>query len=150
MAPVVVELLGHGIGDGGAHAAPDDGYAAEALRLGGPAQGAHEILKVLSLLLVAELFRGCAYQLEDDGDGALLPVVGGDGQGNALAVFIHAKDDELAGLAFPGHSRGLDLHEGHCGVQYPLFYDPIHSVSSFHLDSVALHFCAASAHTSLF
>ena len=138
VAPVVVELLGHGVGDGGAHAAADDGHPLEALGLGGPAQGAHEVLDVLALPLVVELLGGGAHELEDDGDGTARPVIGGDGQGDALAVFIHAEDDELAGLALAGHGGGLDFHQGHGGVENSLFDDPIHSVSSFHLDSVAL------------
>ena len=137
MTAHVVELLGHGVGDGGAHAAAHNGDPLQALGLGGAAQGAHEVLEVLALLLVVQLLGGSAHELEDDGDSALLPVIGGDGQGDALAVFIHAEDDELAGLALPGHGGGLDLHQGYGGVQNPFFYDPIHSVSSFHLDSVA-------------
>ena len=131
MAAHVVELLGHGIGDGGAHAAAHHGHPLQALGLGGPAQGAHEVLEGLPLPLVVELFGGGPHHLIDDGDGAPLPVEIGDGQGDPLPLLVHPEDDELAGLGLPGHGGGLDLHQGHGGVEHPFFHDPIHSFSSF-------------------
>ena len=131
MAAHVVELLGHGVGDGGAHAAPHHGHPLQALGLGGPAQGAHEILEGIPLLLVVELFGGGPHHLVDDGDGAGLPVKIGDGQGDALPLPVHPEDDELAGLGLAGHGGGLDLHQGHGGIEHPFFHDPIHSFSSF-------------------
>ena len=126
MAAHVVELLRHGVGDGGAHAAAHHGHPLQALCLGGLTQGAHEVLEEVPLLLVVELFGGAPHDLEDDGDGALFPVEGGDGQRDALPLLVHPEDDELPRLRLAGHGGGLHLHEGDGGVEHPFFHNAIH------------------------
>ena len=81
LAALFVELLGHRVRDGAAHAAAHHGHLLEALGMGGGAQGAHEIRQGFPGLLVGQLDGGAAHQLVDDGDVALFPVIIGHGQG---------------------------------------------------------------------
>ena len=87
--------------------------------------------EILALLLVAELLGGGAHGLDDDGNGALFTVIVVDGDGDALAVFIHPQDDELAGLCLPGNHRSLDLIQDHGGFQRFFGHDAIHGRSFF-------------------
>ena len=131
LGPAVVELLQHGIGNGAADAAAHHADLLLALGLGGRPQGAHEVMEAVALLLVAELFRGSAHGLHDDGDGALLPVVVMDSDGDTLAIFIHAQDNKLAGLGLLGHHGGLDLIQDHGRLQGCFRNNAIHTLSSF-------------------
>ena len=131
LCAAVMELLQNGIRDGAAHAAADDADLLLALGFGGLAQGANEVVQILALLLVAELLGGGAHGLDDDGNGALFTVIVVDGNGNALAVFIHPQDDELAGLCLPGNHRSLDLIQDHGGFQRFFGHDAIHGRSFF-------------------
>ena len=126
-APCWWSFLATGVGDGAAHAAADDGHLFQALRLGGAAQGAHEVVKAIALLQVVEQLGGGPHDLEDDGDGALLPVKVGDGQGDALPVLVDPEDDELARLRLFGDEGGVDDHPGDGGVQRLFFQYEIHS-----------------------
>ena len=94
-------------------------------------QGANEVVQILALLLVAELLGGGAHGLDNDGNGALFAVIVVDGDGDALAVFIHPQDDELAGLCLPGNHRSLDLIQDHGGFQRFFGHDAIHGRSFF-------------------
>ena len=131
LGSAVVELLQNGIRDGAAHAAADDTDLLLALGFGGLAQGAHKVVQILALLLVAELFGGGAHGLDNDGDSALLAVIVMDGDGDTLAVFIHPQDDELAGLCLFGNHRSLDLIQDHGGFQRFFGHDAIHGRSFF-------------------
>ena len=74
---------------------------------------------------------GGADDLDDDADGALLTIIIVDGQGDALAVLIHAQDDELAGLGLLGDHGSFDLKENDGRVERLFFYDTIHKSSFF-------------------
>ena len=77
----------------------------------------------LALLEGVQLHGTGAHHLEDDGDGARLPVIARDGQRNALGIFPRAHDDELSGLRLFGNERGVDPQFGDGGVQFPPFQD---------------------------
>ncbi len=49
-----MERLGHGHGDGAAHAAAYDADLLDAVGMGRHAQGAHEVLQVFALFLVVQ------------------------------------------------------------------------------------------------
>ena len=97
----------------------------------GLAQGAHKILEAVPLVQMAELLRGGAHRLDDDGDGTLLGVVGIDGDGDALALLVHPQDDELSRLGLLGDQRGLDLVQGDGGAQSLFSDDLVHMLPSF-------------------
>ena len=122
----VVELLQNGVGDGTADTAADDADLLLALGLGRTAERADKVLKELAFGLVSELFGGGADRLYDDGDGALLPIVVVDGDGDSFTVFIDAQDDKLAGLGLLRYHRRLDLVESHGGLERFFFHDAIH------------------------
>ena len=130
-AALLVQLLGDGQSDGAAHAAADDADLLQALHLGGAAQRAHKIVDALAHLQAVQLHGGAAHDLEDDIHGALLAVVTGHGQGDALAVLKRAHNDKLARLCLFGNERGFNDHLCHGGVQRDLFSDLIHCVCSF-------------------
>ncbi len=117
---------GSGQGDGAAHAAADHAHSLLALDLGGTAQGAHKVLDVVALVQSAQGLGGEAHLLENDGNGALLPVIAGNGQGDPLAHLVDAENDELTGLGLPGNEGGFDVHEGDGGIQLFLANDLIH------------------------
>ena len=127
----IVELLENGVSDRAADAAADHTDLLLALGLGGLAERTDEVLDRLALGFVAELFRGRADGLDNDGDRALLAVVIVDGDGDALAVFIHTQNDELTGLRLLRHHRRLDLVQDHRRFQGFFSYDFVHAVSSF-------------------
>ena len=122
-----MELLQHGVGDGAAYAAADDTDLLLALRLGGAAQGTHEIVETVALLLVAQLLGGGAHGLDDNGHGALLAVIVVDRNGDALALLIHTQDNELARLRLLGDHRRFDLVQDHSGLQRFFSNDAIHT-----------------------
>ena len=122
----VVELLQNGVGDGTADTAADDADLLLALGLGRTAERADKVLKELAFGLVSELFGGGADRLYDDGDGALLPIVVVDGDGDSFTVFIDAQDDKLTGLGLLRYHRRLDLVESHGGLERFFFHDAIH------------------------
>ena len=78
-----------------------------------------------------QLLRGGAHGLDDDGDGALLRVIVVDGDGDPLAVLIHAQDDELARLGLLGDQGCLDLVQGNGGTERLFSHDTIHTCSFF-------------------
>ena len=64
--------------------------------------------------------------------GALFGIIGVDGDGDTLAVFIRPQDDELTGLSFFGNEGCFDLIESHGGPQCLFSHDSVHiGVSSF-------------------
>ena len=87
-------------------------------------------MQAVALLLVAELFRGGAHGLHDDGHGALFPIIVVDGDGDTLAVFIHTQDDELTRLRLPGHHGRLDLIQDHGRLQGCFRNNAVHMISS--------------------
>ena len=68
------------------------------LNLGGFAQGADEVVDSLALFQRVQLHGAGTHHLEDDGNRTGLAVETGDGQGNALGIFLRADNDELTGL----------------------------------------------------
>ena len=129
----IVQLLGNGQGDGAAHAAAHDAHFLQALHLGGAAQRAHKIVDGIAHVQAVELHGGAADDLENDIDGALLPVVPGHGEGDALAVLQRAHNDKLARLRLFGDEGRFNDHLCHGGVQRDFFSDLIHCVCSFSL-----------------
>ena len=96
----------------------------------------HKVLEAVALFHAAQLFRGGAHGLDDDGDGALLRVIVVDRYGDSLAVLIHAQDDELARLGLLGDQGCLDLIQGDGGTEGLFSHDTIHSVPSFPNDRI--------------
>ena len=130
--------LSQAIGDGAAHAAPHHADPLGALRqLGGDAQGAHKVPDVGALLQIAQQLGGQTHLLEDDGDGALLPVVVADGQGDALPVLIHPQNDKLARLGLLGDEGSLHLQQGDAGVENLFSYNFKHFFNLFLLTARA-------------
>ena len=105
---------------------PPTAHPLLALHIGGTTQGADKVMDVVTLVQRTQCLGGEAHLLEDDGNGALLPVIAGDGQGNTLTLFINAEDDELTGLGLLGNEGGFDVHEGDGGVQLFFANDFIH------------------------
>ena len=126
-----MELLQNGIGNGAANAATDHAHLLLTLRLGGLAQRADKVGKAVAFLHVAQLHRGGAHGLNDDGDGSFLRVVGVNGNGDAFTVLVYAQDNELSGLGLFGHQGRLDLIEGHGGPKCLFSYDSVHTAPSF-------------------
>jgi hypothetical protein len=92
------------------------------------AQGAYEVLDVIACFLVRKLLGGGAHDLENDLYGAVLTIRTCDGQRNSLAVFIHAKNDELTGTRLVCHEGSFDLELNHGGVQHLFVNDSVHFV----------------------
>ena len=122
---------GRGQGDGAAHAAANHTDLLLALHGGGLAQRADEIPDIVALVQLAQGDGGQAHLLEDDGHGALFPVITGDGQGDALAHFIDAENDKLTGSGLFGHEGSFDFHHGDGIVQLLLGNDFEHDCISF-------------------
>lgn len=75
---------------------------------------------------------GCpADNLEDDGHSTLFTVEIRDGQRDAFPGFVHAQDDELAGLRLFGDERRFNFHKRHGGVEDLLLNDAVHFRPSF-------------------
>ena len=128
----LVHLLGNGVGNGAAHAAADHADLLQAVHLGGLAQRTHKVGDIVSLLHGVEHSCGASGSLYHNGDSAFFPVPAGDGDGDALALFIQTEDHELTRLGVTRHQRGLDLEEadGFCLVQESFAYYLIHQNTS--------------------
>ena len=132
LGAVVMKLLQNGICDGAADAAAHHADLLLALGLSGLAQGTHEVRQAVAFLHVAQLHRGGTHSLHNDGDRALFGVIGVDGNGDALAVFIRPQDDKLTGLSLFGNEGRFDLIESYGGPQCLFSHDSVHiGVSSF-------------------
>ena len=112
-----MQFLGNGQGDGAAQSAADDSGILEACDVAGAAQRAGEGGQGITGLEGIQQQGGAAHHLVDDGDGSGLGVKIRDGEGNALAVFGGAEDDELAGGGMGGHFRGREDHAADAGGQ---------------------------------
>ena len=104
---LLAEHARHGVGDGEAHAAADDGHGV-ALDLGGLAQRAGDVADEVALVELGEALRGLAHHHEDELDPALLRIPVGEGERHALARLVDAHHEELAGVSLLGHPRGVD------------------------------------------
>ena len=91
-------------------------------------EGTGEIRDELPGLFFGELVRRRADLLEDDRHGPRLPVVIGDGEGDALPFLVHAEDDELPRFRFSCDPGGFYVHSDHGGIQNGLRYDFIHDL----------------------
>ena len=127
----LMQRLGLGIGNGHAQSAADHRRAGNALGVAGFAQGADKVQQRIALVQGIQLLGGVAHLLEDDGHGTLFPVIPGNGQRHALALFVDAENNKLAGLRLAGNQRSLDFHQGNCIVQHTLFHNGKHGVTSF-------------------
>ena len=130
-----MESLGGGVSDGAAHAAADDTDALLALDVGGTAQGTDKVADGIALVERTQHIGGQPDFLEDDGDGALLPVITGDGQRHPLGFLVNAENDELTGQSLFGHKGGLNLQQCDGRVQLLLAHDFIHDGSSLHFSA---------------
>ena len=128
-----MQSTGHRQRNGAAYAAAYYADLFQALGLGGAAQGANKVMDAVADIQPVQLHGGAAHDLENDIYSALFPVVTGHSQGDALAVFKRAHDDELARQCLFGNQRRLDRHLDHGGVQRDLFDDLIHCGCSFYL-----------------
>src|SRR5699024_5764052 len=132
---LLMQLAGDGQGDGAAHAAAHHADLFQARSLGGAAQRPDKIVDFVAHVQGVQLDGGVAHDLEDDIHRAGLPVVAGNGQGDALAVLQRADDDELPRLRIAGDQGRLDAELGHGRVQGDLLCDPVHGENSFIYDS---------------
>ena len=121
-----MQLFGLRVGDGTAQAAADDRNLFQAFQLAGLAQRADKVVQAVALIEQAERHGSRADLLEDDRDRPLFTVEIRDGERDALAVRVHAQDDELAGLSLAGHVRRIDHHQLGVRVQRLLFQNLIH------------------------
>ncbi len=131
LRPVVVELFQHGVRNCAADAAAYHADFLLSLRLGGLAQRADKVLKTVALIQTVQLLRRGTHNLDNDADSALLAVVIMDRQGDALAVLIHPKDDELAGLGLLCDHGGFNLKQHDGGLERLFSHDSKHSFPSF-------------------
>ena len=122
-----VQLFGDWQRDGAADAAADHADLLEAVEVAGRAERADEIGQAVALVQVVQLFSRRADNLENDRDRALLAVVPGDRQRDALAVRLGAQDNELAGLRLFRDERRVDFHPRDGGVQRFFFQNRIHN-----------------------
>lgn len=114
-AAPAVQGSGSGQGDGAAQSAADDSGILEACDVAGAAQRAGEGGQGITGPEGIQQQGGAAHHLVDDGDGSGLGVKIRDGEGDALAVFGGAEDDELAGggmAATSGAERTMRLMPG--------------------------------------
>ena len=116
-AAPAVQGSGSGQGDGAAQSAADDSGILEACDVAGAAQRAGEGGQGITGPEGIQQQGGAAHHLVDDGDGSGLGVKIRDGEGDALAVFGGAEDDELAGGGMGGHFRGREDHAADAGGQ---------------------------------
>ena len=106
-----MHLLGNGVCDGAAHTAAHDADLLQAFHLRGLAQRAGNVGNIVALLHGVQHFGGAAGGLHHDGDGALFPVIAGNGHGDALALLIQAEDHELTGPGVACDVGCFDLEE---------------------------------------
>ena len=123
-------LEGHGCrqSNGAANAAADHTDPLLALHIGGLAQGTHEVPDIVALIQSAQGLGGEANLLENNADGALLPVVTGNGKGHALALLVDPEDDKLPGLCFLSNEGRFDLHQSDGIIQLFLTHDFVHDL----------------------
>jgi hypothetical protein len=79
---------------------------------------------------LAEKGSRLAHRLDDDGDGAGCRVRAFDGERNALALFMKAKNDELAGALFARNTRRLNHELLDVEANRTGFDDSVHEVRS--------------------
>lgn len=131
LAAHLMELLGDGECDSAAYAAADDADVLEAFEMGGYAQRTYKVMDIIADHLMVELLCGCADDLEDDADGAGFTIVMRNGQGDTLAVFINAKDDELTGFCLCRNEGCFDIEHRYGGVEFFSCYNFVHFCNSF-------------------
>ncbi len=81
------------------------------LDLGWFPQGAGETGQLIAYLHRAQVHGGLTHLLKYQRDGALVPIIIGDGQGNPFSLFHNADDDELARLGLARHFGCGDHHQ---------------------------------------
>ena len=84
-------------------------------------------MNILPFAEMVQPFRGAAHDLKDDGNGALIPVEIGHGEGDALTLFIDAQNDELPRFRLAGNEGRIHFHQRHGRVEFPLFYNFVHN-----------------------
>ena len=126
-----MKSLSDGHCDSTTNAAANDADLLEAIEVGSNAERSYEVLNVVALFLVAELFGGTTDDLENDLNGAGFLIGACNGKGDAFAALIHAKDDELTGLCLVSNKGSLDLELNDGGVQNLFFNDSVHFISPF-------------------
>ena len=124
----LLEGHGSGQGNGAANAAADHADPLFAFLIRGLAQRTHKVPDIVALVQSAQRLGGEAHLLENNADGALFPVVAGNGQRHALALLVNPEDDELPGLCLFGNKGGLDLHQGDGIIQLFLTHDFVHNL----------------------
>ena len=126
LAAELVQLLRNGEGYRAAHASAYYAHLFEAVGLGGAAEGAAEVGEAFAHFLLVKLHGGCAHYLEDDLNGARLPVVARHGERDALTVLVDAQYYKLPGLSLFGNERRIDIHHRDRGIQYALCFYFVH------------------------
>src|SRR5699024_8172766 len=120
-----------GQGDGAADTAAHYANPLYPLGVGGLAQRTDEVLNVVSFVQRAQGVGGKAHFLEDDGDGALFPVIPGDGQRDPLSLLVHPENDELTGFGLFGDEGGLNFHQSDGRIQLFFSDNLIHNPDPF-------------------
>ncbi len=59
--------------------------------------------------MLFKIFGSTANSLHDASNLAFIAIAVRDGDGDALAVLVHAQDDKLSRLVLAGNERGLDV-----------------------------------------
>ena len=136
LGAVIMKFLQHRICNGAAHTAADHADLFLALSNSSLAQGAHEVLEIVTLVQMAELLCGGAHSLDDDGNSPFFGIVIVDSDGNTLAILIYAENDELARLGLLCDQRRFDFVQGHSGPECLFSDDTIHMIPSFPNDEI--------------
>ena len=104
-------------------------FALEVVKLAGLAERACKVHQVIALLEEVKALRGGAYLLEYYGCRTLFAVVIRDGEGYALALFVNAKHNELAGQGLPCDVGRFDFYQRHRVVQTFFSYYTVHRLN---------------------
>ena len=118
LAAHFMQLLCNGQSDGAADAAADDANALQPFDMGCNAKGTDEILNVFAFFFCIKQSCCCADNLENDSYCALFSVITRNGQGDSLAVFVDAQNDELTGFCLFRHEGSFDFHHGDGRIEF--------------------------------
>ena len=126
MVAGLLEGVGGGQRHGGAHAAGQNHSGSVVLNLRGVAEGADDVEDGVAGLKAVEQRGGFADGLHDDSDSARGGIGGLDGEWNALALLMQAKNEELSRLLLAGDARRLNDKLLDIESDGPGFHNPVH------------------------
>ena len=106
-----MQLLRLRVGDCTTQAAADNCCSLVALELRGNAERADKVMQAVAFLHLTQLDGGCANFLNDNGNGALFPIIFGNGQRNTLAFSINTENDKLTRFSLLCNIGSIDYQE---------------------------------------